>query len=90
MKHICIGFQKLMLACCFPLILQEILVHSSNCLATKALKDGKKHIGFVKSCIAFSEITIPSIPGHIKQLNLYLGTAEVRFPFSNKVCNIVS
>ncbi|KAB2044374.1 hypothetical protein ES319_D01G085100v1 [Gossypium barbadense] len=57
--------------------LKEILVHSSNCLATKALKDGKKHTAFVKTCIAFSEITIPSIPGHIKQLNLYLGTAEV-------------
>ncbi|XP_039026976.1 VPS35 endosomal protein sorting factor-like isoform X3 [Hibiscus syriacus] len=57
--------------------LKEILVHSSNCLATKALKDGKKHTGFVKSCIAFSEVTIPSIPGHIKQLNLFLETAEV-------------
>ncbi|PPS00604.1 hypothetical protein GOBAR_AA20061 [Gossypium barbadense] len=57
--------------------LKEILVHSSNCLATKALKDGKKHTAFVKTCMAFSEITIPSIPGHIKQLNLYLGTAEV-------------
>ncbi|KAK8706019.1 hypothetical protein V6N13_049601 [Hibiscus sabdariffa] len=57
--------------------LKEILVHSSNCLATKALKDGKNHNDFVKSCIAFSEVTIPSIPGHIKQLNLYLETAEV-------------
>ncbi|KAG8502780.1 hypothetical protein CXB51_000578 [Gossypium anomalum] len=57
--------------------LKEILVHSSNCLATKALKVGKKHTAFVKTCVAFSEITIPSIPGHIKQLNLYLGTAEV-------------
>ncbi|KAE8704345.1 hypothetical protein F3Y22_tig00110458pilonHSYRG00560 [Hibiscus syriacus] len=57
--------------------LKEILVHSSNCLATKALKDGKRHTGFVKSCISFSEVTIPSIPGQIKQLNLYLETAEV-------------
>ncbi|XP_021287820.1 UPF0505 protein isoform X3 [Herrania umbratica] len=57
--------------------LKEFLVHSSNCLATKALKDGKKHLSFVKSCIAFSEVTIPSILGHIKQLHLYLETAEV-------------
>ncbi|XVE50697.1 hypothetical protein DITRI_Ditri01bG0184100 [Diplodiscus trichospermus] len=57
--------------------LKEILVHSGNCLATKALKDGKKHLSFVKSCIAFSEVTIPSISGHIKQLHLYLETAEV-------------
>ncbi|OMP04384.1 Vacuolar protein sorting-associated protein 35 [Corchorus olitorius] len=57
--------------------LKEILVHSSNCLAAKATKDGKKHLGFVKSCIAFSEVTIPSISGHIKQLHLYLETAEV-------------
>ncbi|XWS11244.1 hypothetical protein CRYUN_Cryun38cG0067500 [Craigia yunnanensis] len=57
--------------------LKEILVHSSNCLATKALKDGKKHLSFVKSCIAFSEVTIPSISGHIKQFHLYLETTEV-------------
>ncbi|XP_022733809.1 UPF0505 protein C16orf62 homolog isoform X2 [Durio zibethinus] len=57
--------------------LKEILVHSSNFLATKALKDGKKHLSFVKSCMAFSEVTIPSISGHIKQLHLYLETAEV-------------
>ncbi|EOY12279.1 Uncharacterized protein TCM_030833 isoform 2 [Theobroma cacao] len=57
--------------------LKEFLVHSSNCLATKALKDGKTHLSFVKSCIAFSEVTIPSILGHIKQLHLYLETAEV-------------
>ncbi|XVF57509.1 hypothetical protein PTKIN_Ptkin06aG0211000 [Pterospermum kingtungense] len=57
--------------------LKEILVHSSNCLATKALKDEKKHLSFIKSCIAFSEVTIPSISGQIKQLHLYLETAEV-------------
>ncbi|XP_044480941.1 VPS35 endosomal protein-sorting factor-like isoform X2 [Mangifera indica] len=57
--------------------LKETLVHSSNCLATKALKDGRKHLSFVKSCIAFSEVTIPSTSIHIRQLNLYLETAEV-------------
>lgn len=57
--------------------LKEALVHDSNSLAAKALKDGKKHLSFVKSCIAFSEVTIPSISSDIKQLNLYLETAEV-------------
>lgn len=58
-------------------LLQETLVHSSNHLATKALKDGRKHLSFVKSCIAFSEVTIPSISDHIRQLNLYIETSEV-------------
>ncbi|XP_012070871.1 VPS35 endosomal protein sorting factor-like isoform X2 [Jatropha curcas] len=57
--------------------LKETLVHSSNYLATKALKDGKKHLNFVKSCIAFAEVTIPSISAQVRQLNLYLETAEV-------------
>ncbi|GAV81964.1 Vps35 domain-containing protein [Cephalotus follicularis] len=57
--------------------LKETLVHTSNHLATKALKDGRRHLSFLKSCIAFSEVTIPSIPTHIRQLNLYLETAEV-------------
>lgn len=56
---------------------QETLVHSSNHLATKALKDGRKHLSFVKSCIAFSEVTIPSISDHIRHLNLYIETSEV-------------
>lgn len=59
--------------------MQETLVHCSNCLATKALKNGQKHISFVKSCIAFSEATVPSISSHIRQLNLYTETAEVLF-----------
>ncbi|KAA8523649.1 hypothetical protein F0562_010072 [Nyssa sinensis] len=57
--------------------LKETLVHSSNCLAIKAMKDGKTHLSFVKSCVAFSEVTIPSIPAHVVQLSLYLETAEV-------------
>ncbi|KAM1041248.1 hypothetical protein ACFX13_031192 [Malus domestica] len=56
--------------------LKETLIHSSNCLAIKALKDAK-HLSFVKSCIAFSEVTLPSISSQIMQLNLYLETAEV-------------
>lgn len=35
------------------------------------------HINFVKSCLAFSEVTIPSVTIPTKQLNLYLETAEV-------------
>ena len=45
------------------------------------MKEAKKHISFVKSCIAFSEVTIPSISASPKQLNLYLETAEVIFRF---------
>ncbi|OAY28461.1 VPS35 endosomal protein-sorting factor-like isoform X3 [Manihot esculenta] len=57
--------------------LTETLVHLSNYLATKALKDRKTLLTFVKSCIAFSEVTIPSISSQVRQLNLYLETAEV-------------
>ena len=60
---------------------QDTLVHCSNGLAVKALKDAKKHGNFVKSCIAFSEVTLPSISTHIKQFNLYLETAEVILSF---------
>ncbi|KAK7847412.1 upf0505 protein c16orf62 like protein, partial [Quercus suber] len=65
--------------------LKETLVHSSNCLAIKALKDAKKHLSFVKSCIAFSEVTLPSISAWVKQLYLYLETAEVAL-----LCGLVS
>lgn len=57
--------------------LKEALVHSSNCLAIRAIQDVKKHLSFVKSCIAFCEVTIPAISPCIRQLNLYLETAEV-------------
>ncbi|KAJ0242181.1 Uncharacterized protein HA466_0206780 [Hirschfeldia incana] len=57
--------------------LKETLVRSSNTLAVNAIKAGKKHISFVKSCLAFSEVTIPSVIIPAKQLNLYLETAEV-------------
>ncbi|KAJ9153808.1 hypothetical protein P3X46_027210 [Hevea brasiliensis] len=57
--------------------LKETLVHSSNYLATKALKDRETNLSFVKSCVAFSEVTIPSISSQVRQLNLYLETTEV-------------
>ncbi|XP_020240351.1 VPS35 endosomal protein sorting factor-like isoform X6 [Cajanus cajan] len=56
--------------------LKETLVHSSNSLAIQALKCAKKHLSFVKSCITFSEVTIPSISAH-RQFDLFLETAEV-------------
>ncbi|KAK9089725.1 hypothetical protein Scep_028807 [Stephania cephalantha] len=57
--------------------LKEALVHSSNYLAVKAIKDANKFSGFVKSCIAFSEVTIPSVSANMMQMNLYIETAEV-------------
>lgn len=57
--------------------LKETLVHKSNHLAIKAMKDSKNHLSFIKACIAFSEVTIPSISAPIRQLNLFLETAEV-------------
>ncbi|XP_051125421.1 uncharacterized protein LOC127247563 isoform X2 [Andrographis paniculata] len=57
--------------------LQEILVHSCNNLAVQTMKDGRSSITFVKSCLAFNEVTIPAIPTNLRQLRLYLATAEV-------------
>lgn len=65
----------------FLFYLQETLVHSSNSLAVKAMKDGENHTSYVKSCIAFNEVTIPSVPSCVKQLNLYLETVEVIYSF---------
>ncbi|XP_057441139.1 uncharacterized protein LOC130733086 isoform X2 [Lotus japonicus] len=56
--------------------LKESLVHSSNSLAIQALKRSKKHMSFVKSCVTFSEVTIPSISAQ-RQFDLFLETAEV-------------
>lgn len=61
--------------------MQETLVHSSNSLAIKVLRNTKKHLNFVKSCITFSEVTIPSVTAFVKQLKLYLETAEVSNSF---------
>ncbi|XP_047979804.1 VPS35 endosomal protein sorting factor-like isoform X3 [Salvia hispanica] len=57
--------------------LQENLVHSSNNLAIRAMRNGNSSISFVKSCLAFNEVTIPAIPANLRQLNLYIETAEV-------------
>ncbi|XP_077228436.1 uncharacterized protein LOC143861401 isoform X3 [Tasmannia lanceolata] len=58
--------------------LKETLVHSSNYLAIKAIKVSKEQfLGFVKSCIAFNEVTIPSVAAIIGRMNLYLETSEV-------------
>ncbi|KAL3636973.1 hypothetical protein CASFOL_019272 [Castilleja foliolosa] len=65
--------------------LQEMLVHSSNNLAVRAMRDENSGISFVKSCLAFSEVTIPAITTNLRQLNLYLETAEVSL-----LCGLIS
>ncbi|XP_056163960.1 uncharacterized protein LOC115666138 isoform X2 [Syzygium oleosum] len=57
--------------------LKEALVHSSNSLAIQGLKHSNKQCSFIMSCIAYSEVTIPSISSPMKQSNLYIETAEV-------------
>ncbi|CAL0315900.1 unnamed protein product [Lupinus luteus] len=58
--------------------LKEALVHSSNYLAIQALKCPKKLPScFFKSCITFSEVTIPSVTAQGRQFDLYLETTEV-------------
>uniref|UniRef100_A0A1D1YEX0 UPF0505 protein n=1 Tax=Anthurium amnicola TaxID=1678845 RepID=A0A1D1YEX0_9ARAE len=57
--------------------LKESFIHSSNFMATKAIKGVNKFQGFIKACIAFNEVTIPSISATSSRLNLYLETAEV-------------
>ncbi|KAF5203371.1 hypothetical protein FRX31_007042 [Thalictrum thalictroides] len=66
--------------------LKEVLVRSSNKLAMKAIKDANNPVDFVKSCIAFNEVTIPSISATAKRMNLYLETVEVSL-FSGLVCH---
>ncbi|XXG90561.1 hypothetical protein AAC387_Pa12g2296 [Persea americana] len=62
----------------------ETLVHCGNSLAIKAAKDAKP-LGFVKFCIAFNEVTIPSISAITGCMSLYLETAEVAL-----ICGLVS
>ncbi|XP_008780557.1 VPS35 endosomal protein-sorting factor-like isoform X1 [Phoenix dactylifera] len=57
--------------------LKDTLVHLSNNLAVKAIKDTDKYLSFLKSCLAFNEVTIPSISNSIRCMTLYLETAEV-------------
>ncbi|KAK8915936.1 hypothetical protein KSP39_PZI022997 [Platanthera zijinensis] len=58
-------------------VIMDILVHLSNNLATGAIKGSSKFSNFVKACVAFSEITIPSIPSQIRCMKLFIATAEV-------------
>nr|GLL22561.1 UPF0505 protein isoform X2 [Ipomoea trifida] len=55
---------------------KETLVHSCNHLAIKSMRNDNRHPSFVKSCVAYCEVTVPSISSCLKQLNLYLETAE--------------
>ncbi|CAA7408384.1 unnamed protein product [Spirodela intermedia] len=57
--------------------LKVYFIHSSNALATRGIKNVDKFLGFIRACIAFSEVTIPSILDASCCLNLYLETAEV-------------
>lgn len=57
--------------------LKEVIVHSCNSLAIKAIKGANKHRNFLKSCIAFNEVTIPSVSSGSKRMTLYLETVEV-------------
>ncbi|XP_072960144.1 uncharacterized protein [Typha angustifolia] len=57
--------------------LKDTLVHLVNNLAVSSMKDTNKFPSFLKSCMAFNEITIPSVPNSLRRLNLYIETAEV-------------
>ncbi|WOL02253.1 hypothetical protein Cni_G10972 [Canna indica] len=53
------------------------LIHSSNNLAIKSIRDNVKFLSFLKSCVAFNEVTVPSISDCIGRMNLYVETAEI-------------
>lgn len=62
---------------------QETVVHISNRLAITALQfakvsPSKQTKDFVKACLTFNGITIPSITSVIQRMHLFLETAEVR------------
>lgn len=63
-------------------LLKETLAHSSNYLAARTSKMAKgshqmQVTDFVKACVSFNEVTIPSIKSILTRLNLLLETAEV-------------
>lgn len=63
-------------------LLRETVVHLSNRLAVMTLRilrgtSTQRSKDFVKSCVTFNEITIPSMKSGIKRMHLYLETAEV-------------
>lgn len=59
------------------------MVHASNRLSVSTLQlsgglSNKQTIEFVKACVTFNGITIPSITSIIPRIHLFLETAEVR------------
>eukprot|EP00250_Pteridium_aquilinum_P035393 c9320_g1_i1 orf=620-3430(-) len=63
-------------------ILRETVVHVSNRLAMATLRIARgrpaQHaIDFIKTCITFNEVTIPSLKSVVKRILLYIETAEV-------------
>jgi len=63
-------------------LLKETLAHSSNYLAARTSKMAKgshqmQVTDFVKACVSFNEVTIPSVKSILRRLNLFLETAEV-------------
>jgi hypothetical protein len=63
-------------------LVNKILVHSVNKLAMKAHKllNGKHNArtsAFVKACVAYSHITIPSLDDAFDRLQLFLTSAQV-------------
>ena len=61
---------------------QETIVHVSNRIAVTMLSLAKgiltQHsMDFIKACLTFNEITIPSIRSVLKRSHLYIETAEV-------------
>jgi hypothetical protein len=61
---------------------QETVVHASNRLAITALQmakgsHSKRTREFVKACITFNEISIPSITSVVPRIHLFLETAQV-------------
>ncbi|OAE19391.1 hypothetical protein AXG93_698s1200 [Marchantia polymorpha subsp. ruderalis] len=62
--------------------LRVTVIHASNRLAMTTLKmvkgsHNKRTRDFVKACVTFNEITIPSINSLVTRINLFLETAEV-------------
>jgi hypothetical protein len=62
--------------------LRVTVVHACNRLAMTTLKmvkgsHTKRTVNFVKACLTFNEITIPSINSALVRSNLFLETAEV-------------
>ncbi|KAF3791529.1 UPF0505 protein [Nymphaea thermarum] len=58
--------------------LLDTIIHSCNCLAVRAMKvAGNQSVGFVKACLAFTEVTVPAIMDDLRRINLSIETAEI-------------